>query len=89
MKTKAKTYVEFYQEGIDWKNIGVKPIIPMCGSGSINYIDGRLSRINMIERARVLAKTNFKSKYIIGFELLRGANILDAKEITDLIRVQF
>ena len=74
-----KTYVEFYQYGIDWKNTGIKPIVPILGS--------RLNRSNMIYKAKELARNNFKAGCIIGFKMLRGANILDAKEITDLIKL--
>ena len=44
------------------------------------YSTGRYS-----VRAKELARTNFKAECIIGFKMLRGANILDAKEITELI----
>ena len=80
-----KTYVEFYQYGIDWKNTGIKPIVPILGSDGIKCLDSRLNRSNMIYKAKELARNNFKAGCIIGFKMLRGANILDAKEITELI----
>lgn len=80
-----KTYVEFYQYGIDWKNTGVKPIVPVLGSDGIYSLDNRLSRSNMLNKAREQASKHFKSKNIVGFKLIRGSNILDAKEITELI----
>ena len=82
-----KTYVEFYQYGIDWKNTGVKPIVPILGSEGIFPLDNRLSRFNSIEKAKEVAKNHFRASHIIGFKLLRGANILNVKEITDLIKL--
>ena len=82
-----KTYVEFYQYGIDWKNTGIKPIVPILGSDGIFILDNRLNRFNTIEKAKEVAKNHFHTSRIIGFKLLRGANILEAKEITDLIKL--
>ena len=80
-----KTYVEFYQYGVDWKNTGIKPIVPILGSDGIKCLDNRLNKSNMIYKAKELARNNFKAECIIGFKMLRGTNILDAKEITELI----
>lgn len=82
-----KTYAEFYQHGIDWKNTGIKPIVPILGSDGMLALDNRLNRFNTIEKAKEVAKNHFQASRIIGFKLLRGANILDAKEITDLIKL--
>lgn len=82
-----KTYAEFYQYGIDWENTGIKPIVPILGSDGILVLDNRLNRFNAIEKAKEVAKNHFHASSIIGFKLLRGANILDAKEITDLIKL--
>ena len=82
-----KTYVEFYQYGIDWKNTGVKPIVPILGTEGVFPLDNRLNRFNTIEKAKDVAKNHFLSSRIIGFKLLRGSSILNAKEITDLIKL--
>jgi len=80
-----KTYVEFYQYGIDWKNTGIKPIVPILGTEGIFPLDNRLSRFNAIEKAKEVAKNHFRASHIIGFKLLSGSSILNAKEITELI----
>ena len=82
-----KTYAEFYQYGIDWKNTGIKPIVPILGSDGIFALDNRLNRFNAIEKAKEVASHHYNKSSIIGFKLLRGADILDAKEITDLIKL--
>lgn len=82
-----KTYVEFYQYGVDWKNTGIKPIVPILGSDGIKCLDNRLNKSNMIYKAKELARSSFKAECIIGFKLLSGSSILNAKEITDLIKL--
>lgn len=82
-----KTYAEFYQYGIDWKNTGIKPIVPVLGSDGIFALDNRLNHFNMIEKAKDVARNHFHASSIIGLKLLRGANILNAKEITDFIKL--
>lgn len=47
-----KTYVEFYQYGIDWKNTGIKPIVPILGSEGVFALDNRLNRFNTIEKRK-------------------------------------
>ena len=61
--------------------------MPILGTEGVFPLDNRLSRFNTIEKAKEVAKNHFHSSRIIGFKLLRGSSILNAKEITDLIKL--
>ena len=73
-------YVEFYQFSTGYPSYTEKDIkpIPACGMDSVFILDGRLSILNMIRKAREIA---LKRKFI-GFTINRGESFTRSRAIT-------
>lgn len=77
-----KYYAKYYHESVDGSKI-----IPVCGSDSILYLDGRLSFKNMVNRARnhALSLNKILDKDIKYFRIfLHSASTVDEESITPL-----
>ena len=60
-----------------------KKLIPVCGSNSIIYLDGRNKIENLIEKA----KEECKVRNYLGFQLFKGESLNRSTKLSELITI--
>lgn len=85
-----RTYIELYGNSTGWNGkdfSGPVTLIPLCGTDSVAWIDGRLTGFRRMQHAREVALRNPKAK---AFKICQGSSYAerDRRELTGLIRLE-